>query len=70
MDYEKIYIHYWYSDLSDIIGLPHKSFHPYSEEFKMMTINKCLENGLQVMISSHKENTVNIFIDNGKFRQR
>jgi hypothetical protein len=70
MDFEAIYIHYWYSDLSDTIGLTHKSYHPYSEEFKMMVINKCLQNGLQVMLQANPEGIVTIFIDNGRFRQR
>ncbi len=70
MDFQAIIIHYWDTSLQEIIKLQHKGIYKYSEEFILLVTNKCLENNLQVMLTSNPEMIVTIHIDNRRFRQR
>jgi len=70
MELNAIRIFYWDVSIQEIIKLEHNGIYEYSEEFKLLVINKCLENGLQVMLSANPEGIVAIQIDNRRFRQR
>ena len=66
---KSITVVYWHGTIMKAIGIEHNTQFAYSEEKRNEIIDLVLENKLQVML--YKQNdTLIIWIDNGRFRQR
>jgi hypothetical protein len=66
---KQITVAYWMGTTIKDIGIEHNVTIPYSEGAKNEIIDLVLSNKLQIMMYE-KDETLMIWIDNGKFRQR
>ena len=69
---KKIYVAYWHGKYSDL-NYSHGQIFDYSEELRNKIISEVLDSGYSVMVRPNMgddKDTLNIYIDNGRFTQR
>ena len=66
---EKIVVAYWMGQKVESIGYDHNEMFDYSIEKRNEIIDQVLNNGYQVMLYQVGESLC-IWVDNGRFRQR